>query len=272
MNKHKINIPISVLDELPIWSAPFGLKLLEYVDYKQNISVLDIGFGTGFPLTELALRLGNSSVVYGIDPWKETFEHVHKKNSCYGITNIRLIEGVAEHIPLETNSIDLITSNNGINNVSDIEKVFSECARIMKQGAQFVFTMNTNKSMFEFYRQLEKVFLERDMFNEITLMHRHIETKRPPVKTMLALLQKYDFSVKDLEYDQFNYKFANATAMFNHYFICLAFMDSWIKLIPQGKAEEVLGLVESRLNKEAELLGGLKLSIPFVTINAIKKT
>jgi protein-L-isoaspartate O-methyltransferase len=43
-----------VLDELPLWSAPFGLRLLDYVNYKPAISVLDIGCGTGFPLTELA--------------------------------------------------------------------------------------------------------------------------------------------------------------------------------------------------------------------------
>jgi ubiquinone/menaquinone biosynthesis C-methylase UbiE len=261
---------IEVIDELPIWSAPFGLKLLEYIDYKRNISALDIGFGTGFPLTELAMRLGDSSVVYGIDPWKETFERVRKKIDYYGISNIRLIEGFAEHIPLSDSSIDLITSNNGINNVSDIENVFSECARIMKQGGQFIFTMNTDKSMFEFYEQLEKVFLELGMNENVVLIHQHIEAKRPPVKTMLARLRKQGFVVKDLEYDQFNYKFTDATAMFNHYFIRFAFMDSWKKLIPQSRMEEIFGLVESRLNKEAELFGNLKLNIPFVMINAIK--
>ncbi len=51
---------VIVADECSIWSAPFGLKLLDYIDYKQNISALDIGFGTGFPLTEIALRLGDS--------------------------------------------------------------------------------------------------------------------------------------------------------------------------------------------------------------------
>lgn len=51
---------IDVADETPIWSASFGLKLLEYIDYKTKISALDIGFGTGFPLTEIALRLGDS--------------------------------------------------------------------------------------------------------------------------------------------------------------------------------------------------------------------
>ena len=54
---------IEVFDELPLWSAPFGLKLLAYIDFRINISAIDIGFGTGFPLTEIALRLGDSSVV-----------------------------------------------------------------------------------------------------------------------------------------------------------------------------------------------------------------
>jgi ubiquinone/menaquinone biosynthesis C-methylase UbiE len=260
-----------VLDELPIWSAPFGLKLLEYVNYKPNISVLDIGFGTGFPLTELAMRLGNTSVVYGIDPWKEMFGRVRKKIEYYGISNIRLIEGAAENIPLNDNSIDLITSNNGINNVDDIGQVFSECARLMKSGGQFVQTMNTDKSMFEFYQQLENVFLDLSMHNKIKAIHEHIEAKRPPVNAMITMLRKYDFVIMDLEYEQFNYRFANATSMFNHYFIRLAFMESWKKLLPKDKMSEVFSLLELRMNKQAEQFGGLKISIPFVMINAIKK-
>lgn len=259
-----------VFDELPFWSAPFGLKLLEYVDYKPNISALDIGFGAGFPLTELAMRLGNTSVVYGIDPWKEMFDRVRKKIECYEISNIRLIEGVAEDIPLNDNSIDLITSNNGINNVSDIGKVFSECARLIKPGGQFIQTMNTDKSMFEFYQQLENVLYDWNMHDEIKAIHEHIIAKRPPVKIMIAMLQKHSFVIKDLEYEQFNYRFTDATAMFNHYFIRHAFMESWKKLIPKDKMEEVFSLVELRMNRQAKLLGGLKLSIPYVMINAVK--
>ena len=111
---------IDVADESPIWSAPFGLKLLDYVNYKTNISALDIGFGTGFPLTEIALRLGDSSIVYGIDPWKDAIKRVNKKIDYYGLSNVRIIEGVAESIPLDNDSVDLIISNNGINNVTEV--------------------------------------------------------------------------------------------------------------------------------------------------------
>jgi arsenite methyltransferase len=259
------------LDELPLWSAPFGLELLDRIEYKKNMTVLDIGFGLGFPLTELALRLGDSSVVYGIDPWKEAIERVRRKIEVYGINNIRIIEGVAESIPLADGSVDLITSNNGINNVSDPEKVLSECGRIIRQGGQFIQTMNTGLTMFEFYGQLEQVLLEFEMHDEIEAMHRHIEQKRPPVDKMVSLLQKSGFVIKDLIHDQFSYRFADGTTLLNHYFIRYAFMKSWIELLPQKKTEEIFNRVEERLNEQCGIAGGIQLSIPFMVINAIKK-
>ena len=33
---------IEVLDELPFWAAPFGLKLIDQVVLRKNISALDI--------------------------------------------------------------------------------------------------------------------------------------------------------------------------------------------------------------------------------------
>lgn len=262
---------IDVADELSIWSAPFGLKLLEYIDYKTNLSVLDIGFGVGFPLTELALRLGSSSTVYGIDPWKQAFKRVNKKIDYYRLKNIRLIEGVAESIPLATGSIDLITSNNGINNVSDIDKVLEECTRIMKQGGQFVQTLNTDLSMIEFYHQLELVLSELHLMKEIESMYEHISKKRPSVDGLIKKIEHHGFLIKDMEHDQFNYKFADGTAMLNHYFIRLAFMGSWIQLLPKERAGQIFETVELRLNDIAKKSGGIKLSIPFVLINAVKK-
>lgn len=266
-----LNELIDVFDELPFWSAPFGLKLLDNINYKQNIIALDIGFGAGFPLTEIAMRLGNNSTVYGIDPWKETFKRVNQKIYYYGISNIKLIEGVAESIPLEDNFVDLITSNNGINNVSDINKVLSECSRVLKSGGQFVQTMNLDKTMIEFYNQLENVLSEMKLYKEIELMYKHIKQKRPPLHDFLGLMQKNNFIVNDVIEDEFCYKFANAAAMFNHYFIRLAFMDSWIKLLPKDNVEFIFNTIETRMNELAEKHNGIKLTIPFVMINVAKR-
>ena len=222
-------------------------------------------------MTEIALRLGESSTVYGIDPWTDAIVRANKKIEYYRIKNIKIFEGVAESIPLKDNSVDLIVSNNGINNVSDINQVIAECSRIIKYGGQFVQTMNLDKSMFEFYGQLEKVLSDLSMSTEIELMRRHIYEKRRPLDEMISMIQNHGFIIKDLEHDQFNYKFSNGTAMLNHYFIRLAFMDSWIKILPKNKVEQIFDTIEMRLNDQAKMLGGIKLSIPFVLINAIKK-
>lgn len=261
---------IDVLDEMPLWSAPFGLKLLDFVNYKPNFCALDIGFGTGFPLIELAMRLGSDSTIYGIDPWEKAVERTKKKLDGYGIENVKLIKGVAESIPLPDNSIDLIVSNNGINNVSDINQTLKECSRVMKPNGQFVLTMNLDKTMFEFYQLFEQVLVEMDLTIYIKSIHEHIKQKRRPLDEIICLLKQNDFIVKELELDQFNYRFANGSAMFNHYFIRLAFLEAWIKLIPDQMVEAVFKRIENHLNIESEQTGLLKLSVPFVIINAEK--
>jgi ubiquinone/menaquinone biosynthesis C-methylase UbiE len=262
---------VEFFDEVPLWSAPFGLKLLDAVDYKPGMAALDIGFGTGFPMIELAMRLGKTSSVYGIDPWKEAVERARKRMAFYEVKNIILFEGVAEDIPLADNVLDLIVSNNGLNNVQDLEKVLSECSRVCKTNAQLVMTVNLDKTMYEFYDQLEIVLQEMGMKEAIQIMRQHIHEKRRPLKEIVFMLQKHDFFIREVKHDQFSYKFTDGTAMFNHYFIRMAFLPAWIKLIPEDKAEMVFGKLESALNEKAKMNGKLNLSIPFVLIDAVKK-
>ena len=58
-------------DELPLWSSPFGILLLNNISFKKNSIIVDIGCGNGFPLIELAQRFGGSCKVFGIDQWEK---------------------------------------------------------------------------------------------------------------------------------------------------------------------------------------------------------
>ncbi len=268
--KYDVDQLAHVLDEIPIWSAPFGLKLLDCVEYKRGLTALDIGFGMGFPLTELAMRLGNTSTVYGIDPWKSGIERTRTKLETYRIGNVKIIEAAAESIPLDDTSIDLIVSNNGINNVQDMDRVLSECARVLKSGGQFVLTMNLDKTMFEFYDTLESILSELKLEQSIAALHRHIYEKRRPLDEVIDALRMAGFTIKDLEHDQFNYKFTDGTAMLHHFVMRMAFMDSWIKILPENRVEEIFDLLETRLNEQAARLGRLQLSVPWVVIDAVR--
>ena len=228
---------VGLIDELPIWSAPFGLKLLDGIKFKKNITVLDIGFGAGFPLTELAMRLGQSCKVYGIDPWEAGIKRAEQKIRFYGIENAEIIQGIAENIPLGDHSVDLITSNNGINNVSDLDKVLSECSRVLKKGGQFLQTMNLDTTMIEFYDILKDVLESFHMEAELTKLQEHIYEKRKPIPEFTGLLEQHNFSVISIEHDRFEYKFTDGTTLLNHYFIHLAFLDEWKKIVPRRPAE-----------------------------------
>lgn len=261
---------VSIIDELPLWSAPFGLRLLETVVLRRNIAALDIGFGLGFPLIEIAQRLGSSSKVFGIDPWKAAVDRTKTKIDLLGIKNVVLIEGVAESIPLPNDSIELIVSNNGINNVQNLEKVFEECKRVAKKSAQFVIAVNLDGTMLEFYNELENILRNDGLYDNILKLKKHIYEKRRPLDELILLFEKNNFSIRGVKTDSFQYRYVDATAMFSHSLIRTAFLDSWIDLVPAGKEEQIFSRVESNLNKTAEINDQLILTIPFVIIDAVR--
>lgn len=261
---------VSIIDELPLWSASFGLKLLDAIKLLPNITALDIGFGLGFPLLEVSQRLGNSSKVYGIDPWETAIERTQTKTDILGIKNVELIEGIAESIPLPDNSIDLIFSNNGINNVQNLEKVMGECKRIAKKSAQFVATVNLDRTMIEFYDELEKVLIEKDLNESVAKLRKHIYEKRRPLDELINIFEKNEFNIQNVHKDSFKYRYLDATAMFNHSLIRIAFLDSWLELVSIEKVEEIFNEVENRLNKKAQEFGELVLTVPFVLIDAVR--
>ena len=262
---------VSVIDDLPLWSAPFGLKLLDIVEMKPNLNVLDIGSGMGFPIIDLSQRLGNSCNVFGIDPWNIATERAKLKMKIWGITNLQIIEGKAEQLPFENDYFDLIVSNNGTNNVDDEEKVFSEISRTAKSGAQLVITVNLPETMIEFYEVYEKVLIDNKKIDEVEKLKSHINSKRKPLSSTKELIENAGFEIIEIFEDSFSFRFLNGRTMFNHFFIRLAFMESWKSILNQNEEEMIFDAIENELNKIAEVKKILSLTIPWVCINSRKK-
>lgn len=262
---------VSVIDELPLWSAPFGLKLLEKIKLKPNLAVLDIGFGLGFPAIEAAHRLGRTCRVYGIDPWEAAIKRAQKKVSIFDMKNIELMKGAAESIPLPDRSIDLVISNNGINNVNDLSQVFREISRVARSGAQFVATVNSEGTMIEFYRIFMQVLSDSGLEEIIPKIKKHIYEKRRPKEEFERLLEENRFRIENIYEDSFRYRFTDGTAMFDYPFIQYAFLESWLSLVPEERADEIFSEIEKRMNEVSRVSGEWVLTIPFMTIDAAKK-
>ena len=261
----------AIYDELPLWSAPFGLKLLEEIQLKKNIKVLDIGFGTGFPLIELAQRFGESSTVYGIDPWKEAIERTEMKIKIMDIRNIRIYKGEAENMPFRDAYFDLIISNNGINNTKDIPAALKECNRIAKKGTPLIFTVNLPDTMIEFYSIFLNVLSLHGLNNEIIKLKQHISEKRKSVENMIKMIKNSGFDIHKIIEEKFYMDFMDGTTFFNHFFIKIAFLDYWHQIVLKKDSRKVFSELEKKLNLYAIQHGSLKLTIPFACFSCIRK-
>ena len=261
---------ISVIDDLPLWSAPFGLKLLNTINFRNNINVLDIGSGFGFPIIELSQRLGKKCKLFGIEPWKEAVRRIKLKIKMLEIKNVKMIVGNAESLNFEDEFFDLIVSNNGINNVENEKQVLAEIGRVAKPGAQMVLTVNLPETMKEFYEIYENVLEEMGKLTEIDKLKQHILKKRKPLDHTLDSITRVDFQILNVFEDSFELRFKDGSAMLNHFLIKFAFLEPWKNILTKKDIEDIFKKVERKLNKSAEKNGTLNLSVPWVCINCCK--
>jgi len=261
---------VSAYDELPLWSAPFGLLLLDKIDMKPGMTVLDIGCGTGFPLLELAQRLGATGRIYGIDPWSAALDRVRSKMHQRDIHNVQLLNDNAEHMAFADGMFDLVVSNVGINNVSDPEAVLRKCFVVCKQGAQLVVTVNLPDTMKLFYDAFEGVLHDLGKDDDIVALRGHIHEKRKGLEEITLMIEGAGFTISEIAEDSFRMRFLNGTSLFNHSFIRLAFMESWRNILKAEDRETVLRILEQRLNDIASREAGLNLTIPYACIIARK--
>jgi len=258
------------VDEVAVWSAPFGFTLLNTIKMKRGIKALDIGCGTGFPLIELSTRLDVESRVYGIDPWENAVQRVKEKIELYEIKNAEVKTGTAEELPFEENYFDLIVSNNGVNNVQDLNKTLSECYRVLKPGGQFVFTFNLPETFKQFYDIFEETMNDLGLLKEIGKMHEHIFSKRKPVGFMKNITEKNKFKISEIKEESFKYRFSDGTSFLYYPMIRFHFLPSWIELLPARRVEEVFEITEAKLNKSASENGELTITVPYACFSCFK--
>jgi ubiquinone/menaquinone biosynthesis C-methylase UbiE len=246
---------VNAYDELPLWSAMFGLLLLEEVPLANIRKALDAGCGTGFPLIELAERLGPASEVHGIDPWTAGLERARQKLEARATPNVTLHEGSATSMPFDDATFDLIVSNLGVNNFDDRNGAMRECRRVARKGATLALTTNLQGHMREFYDALAQVIGDRSRLDA------HV-AHRATIPAVRQLLEENGFAVQRVVEREGVMRFANATALFNHHFIKLGFLDAW-KEVAGDDAREVFGKLMERMS------GEIRLTIPMAYVEAM---
>ena len=259
----------SLYDELPLWSSPFGLLLLDNFPIGEYENYLDIGFGTGFPLIDISQRLGKSCNCYGIDQWESAFQRAKSKIETAKIDNITLINDDASKIEFPENHFDLITSNLGINNFENPLQVLSECKRVLKPSGSFCFTSNLKGTFNEFYEIYSNTLKELGLEKYELKLNEHIN-HRGTIESTHLLIEKAGLKIKEQKISEYKMRFLNGSSFLNHSFITVGFIDSWRNMFDEADKLIFFERFETRLNEYAKQKGELSLTIPMIYIECKK--
>ncbi|QNE23184.1 methyltransferase domain-containing protein [Kribbella qitaiheensis] len=242
-------------DELPLWSAPFGQLILEHVPLRRGQTIVDIGAGTGFLTVELAQRSGAARVI-AVDPWAEAIAVLRRKVDYLKLGNVELVVADAAALDLPDGSVDLVVSNLGINNFDNAATVLAECHRVLRPGGRLLLSTNLVGHMAEFYAVLREV-----LGDNVEALDRRI-AHRATIDGTIEGLEQAGFSASVAATSEFRMRFADGTALLNHYFIRLGFLDGWLAIAGQ----EALDAVEHELNQRGEV----SLTVPAACFEATK--
>jgi SAM-dependent methyltransferase len=124
-------VPDAVVESFAGVANPFSLGRLE-----PGERVLDLGCGAGTDSLVSSLMVGPEGSVTGIDMTPEMLEKARAGAAELGARNVTFVEGEAERLPFEDESIDVVISNGVIDLIPDKDAVFGEIHRVLVSGGR----------------------------------------------------------------------------------------------------------------------------------------
>lgn len=98
--------------------------------------VVDVGCGAGLDTLIAARQVGPQGHVTSVDMTAEMREKARSGASAMGLTNVEVVEGYAESLPLTDGSADVVISNGVVNLCPDKLAVFREMCRVLRPGGR----------------------------------------------------------------------------------------------------------------------------------------
>lgn len=137
------------------WRKEGCIKAIGRLGKEKNLKVADLACGTGDMILHWQKYLGERCEFVGIDPSAQMLEVAKKK-----VQNASFIQAQAQEIPLESESVDIVSIAYGLRNVCGYQEALKEFYRILKKGGVLLileFTHNPTPTLFErsakFYTQ-----------------------------------------------------------------------------------------------------------------------
>ncbi|MBB3453455.1 ubiquinone/menaquinone biosynthesis C-methylase UbiE [Rhizobium sp. BK313] len=117
--------------------SPLGLRAMEELRLGPMDTVIDVGCGTGQTILQLADRVGEEGLVYGVDIAEQLLSVAGQRTSHRKC--VRLIEADAQVVELPSRSVDAVFSRFGVMSLRDPIAAFSNFHRSLKRDGRIAF-------------------------------------------------------------------------------------------------------------------------------------
>jgi len=111
---------------------------VDHLKLQPGEHVLDLGSGAGIDVFLAGKRVGPEGRVIGVDMTPEMLQKARANAARLGFPQVEFREGRLERLPVDSASVDAVTSNCVINLVPDKAVVFHEIGRVLKPGGRMV--------------------------------------------------------------------------------------------------------------------------------------
>lgn len=111
-------------------------EVLQMLAIKKTDNILDLGAGTGY-LTIPAAQMVHG-LVYALDMDEKMLEIIDCKAQDESITNIQLVKGSIDNIPLPDDSIDIVLASLVLHEIKPLSTTLQKIKRVLKDGGQFM--------------------------------------------------------------------------------------------------------------------------------------
>jgi arsenite methyltransferase len=108
-----------------------------FADFKEGMTVLDLGSGAGIDCFIAAKYVGQTGKVIGVDMTEVMIQKANENKAKVNASNVDFRLGDIENLPVQNDTIDRVISNCVINLVPDKQAAFKEIHRVLKSGGKF---------------------------------------------------------------------------------------------------------------------------------------
>lgn len=111
-------------------------EILNMLTLQKGISILDAGAGSGYLTISAAKQ--TDGIVFALDMDERMLDVIDTKAKAEKLTNIQLVQGNINNIPLPDGSVDIVLASLILHEVGALPAVLTQISRVLNTGGYFL--------------------------------------------------------------------------------------------------------------------------------------